>query len=245
MANNLPLAAAFATVPVLIMILYLLGGPAPGRLRVALMHLSRTTRVLLRIGTGITLAFMYVPLAVIALYAFNSRRTLKWPIPGLTLEWFDKAFHNPGVRDALLTSLKAATGATLVALLLGTLASLRRRPHRFFGRETISFLVILPIALPGVVTGMALNATFREVLVAARHRARPVHGDRRPRHVLHRRDLQQRDRAAAAHVGLVRGGVGGPRRRARGRRSGWSRSRRCARRWWRARCSRSRCRSTR
>jgi hypothetical protein len=59
--------------------------------------------VLLRIGTGITLAFMYVPLAVIALYAFNARRTLKWPIPGLTLEWFDKAFHNPGVREALRT----------------------------------------------------------------------------------------------------------------------------------------------
>ena len=128
------------------------------------MQLSRTTRVLLRIGTGITLAFMYVPLAVIALYAFNSRRTLKWPIPGLTLEWFDKAFHNPGVRDALLTSLKAATGATLIALLLGTLAAFAVSRHRFFGRETISFLVILPLALPGIVTGMALNATFREVL---------------------------------------------------------------------------------
>jgi putative spermidine/putrescine transport system permease protein len=128
------------------------------------MHLSRTARVLLRAGTAITLAFMYVPLAVIALYAFNERRTLKWPIPGLTLEWFDRAFHNPGVREALLTSLKAATGATLVAVLLGTLASFAVARHRFFGRETISFLVILPIALPGVVTGMALNATFREVL---------------------------------------------------------------------------------
>jgi len=128
------------------------------------MHLSRTARVLLRIGTGITLLFLYVPLAVILLYAFNSRRTLKWPIPGLTFEWFDKAFHNPGVRDALLTSLKAATGATLIALLLGTLASLAVARYRFFGRETISFLVVLPIALPGIVTGMALNATFREVL---------------------------------------------------------------------------------
>jgi putative spermidine/putrescine transport system permease protein len=128
------------------------------------MHLSGRARVLLRIGTGITLAFMYIPLAVILLYAFNSRRTLKWPIPGFTLEWFDKAFHNPGVREALWTSLKAATGATLVALLLGTLASLAVSRHRFFGRETISFIVILPIALPGIVTGMALNATFREVL---------------------------------------------------------------------------------
>ena len=128
------------------------------------MHLSRTARLLLRLGTGLTLLFLYLPLLVIALYAFNSRRTLKWPIPGLTLEWFDKAFHNPGVREALWTSLKAATGATLVALLLGTLASLAVSRHRFFGRETISFIVILPIALPGIVTGMALNATFREVL---------------------------------------------------------------------------------
>jgi putative spermidine/putrescine transport system permease protein len=128
------------------------------------MHLSGRARLLLRIGTGITLAFMYVPLVVILLYAFNSRRTLKWPIPGFTLEWFNKAFHNPGVRDALLTSIKAATGATLIALLLGTLAALAVARYRFFGRETISFLVVLPIALPGIVTGMALNATFREVL---------------------------------------------------------------------------------
>jgi putative spermidine/putrescine transport system permease protein len=128
------------------------------------MHLSRTARILLRLGTGLTLAFLYVPLLVIALYAFNSRRTLKWPIPGLTLDWFGKAFENPGVRDALWTSVKAATGATLVALTLGTLASLAVSRYRFFGRETISFIVILPIALPGIVTGMALNATFREVL---------------------------------------------------------------------------------
>ena len=119
---------------------------------------------MLRLGTAVTLAFLYVPIAVILLYAFNARRTLKWPIPGLTFEWFDKAFHNPGVRDALLTSLKAATGATLIALLLGTLASFAVGRYRFFGRETISFLVVLPIALPGIVTGMALNATFREVL---------------------------------------------------------------------------------
>jgi putative spermidine/putrescine transport system permease protein len=119
---------------------------------------------MLRIGTGITLAFIYVPLLVIALYAFNERRIQTWPIKGVTLDWFDKAFQNPGVRDALWTSLKAGFGATAIALMLGTLASLAVVRHRFFGRETISFLVILPIALPGIVTGMALNATFREVL---------------------------------------------------------------------------------
>jgi putative spermidine/putrescine transport system permease protein len=128
------------------------------------MHLSRGARLVLRIGTAITLAFIYAPLAVIGLYAFNERRTLQWPIPGLTLDWFGRAFENPGVRDALWTSLKAATGATVIALLLGTLAAFAVSRYRFFGRETISFLVILPIALPGIVTGMALNATFREVL---------------------------------------------------------------------------------
>ena len=82
----------------------------------------------------------------------------------MTLEWWDKALHNPGVRDALWTSLKAGLGATAIAILLGTLASMAVARHRFFGRDTISFLVILPIALPGIVTGMALNATFTQVL---------------------------------------------------------------------------------
>ena len=68
------------------------------------------------------------------------------------------------MRDALLTSLKAGLGATAIALVLGTLAALAVARHRFFGREAVSFLVILPIALPGIVTGMALNSTFTEVL---------------------------------------------------------------------------------
>jgi putative spermidine/putrescine transport system permease protein len=125
---------------------------------------SPRARLALRAATALTLAFIYVPLLVIALYAFNERRIQTWPIPGLTLRWFEKAIHNPGARDALLTSLKAAGGATLIALVLGTLASLAVGRYRFFGRETISFLVILPIALPGIVTGMALNATFGTVL---------------------------------------------------------------------------------
>src|SRR3954468_21211475 len=128
------------------------------------MYLSRGTKLALRLATGLVLAFIYVPILVIVVYAFNEGRTQRWPLEGATLEWFDKAVHNPGVRDALWTSLRAGVGATLIALVLGTLASLAVSRHRFFGRETISFLVILPIALPGIVTGMALNATFREAL---------------------------------------------------------------------------------
>ena len=124
---------------------------------------SPLTRVALRVATGLTLAFIYLPLAVITLYAFNDRTNQAWPIHGLTLKWFGKALDNPGARDALLTSLKAGLGATALALVLGSLAAFAVQRYRFFGRETVSFLVILPIALPGIVTGMALNATFRSV----------------------------------------------------------------------------------
>jgi putative spermidine/putrescine transport system permease protein len=128
------------------------------------MHLSNGTRWVLRIGTGITLAFIYVPLIVIAIYAFNESRSQAWPIDGVTTEWFSKAFHNPGVRDALWTSVEAAIGACALAMLLGTLAAYAVSRYRFFGRETISFVVVLPLALPGIVTGMALNSTFTQVL---------------------------------------------------------------------------------
>jgi putative spermidine/putrescine transport system permease protein len=129
-----------------------------------MLQLSNGTRWALRIGTAITLAFIYVPLMVIAVYAFNESRSQSWPIDGFTLDWFDRALNNPGVRDALWTSLRAGLGATALAIVLGTLAALAVARHRFFGRDTISFLVILPIALPGIVTGMALNATFTQVL---------------------------------------------------------------------------------
>ena len=128
------------------------------------MQLSGSSRWLLRLGTAVTLLFLYVPLIVVALYAFNSTRVQKWPPAGLTLDWFSKAFDNQGVRDALWTSVRAGVGATAVALVLGTLASIAVARYRFFGREAVSFLVILPIALPGIVTGMALNSTFTQVL---------------------------------------------------------------------------------
>jgi putative spermidine/putrescine transport system permease protein len=128
------------------------------------MQLSGSSKWLLRLGTAVTLAFLYVPLIVIAVYAFNSTRVQKWPPAGLTLHWFSRAFDNRGVRDALLTSVKAGLGATAVALVLGTLASIAVSRYRFFGREAVSFLVVLPIALPGIVTGMALNSSFTQVL---------------------------------------------------------------------------------
>jgi putative spermidine/putrescine transport system permease protein len=128
------------------------------------MRLSRRSALLLRFAVGVGLAFIYIPLIVVAIYAFNSSNILEWPPPGLTLDWFPKAIENEFAREAFVTTLKAGAAATMIAILLGTLASLAVARHRFFGRETISFLVILPIALPGIVTGVALNNTFTQVL---------------------------------------------------------------------------------
>jgi putative spermidine/putrescine transport system permease protein len=126
-------------------------------------RLSPTSKRLLRAGVIFTLLFIYLPLLIIAIYAFNGGTTLKWPPPSLTTHWFGVAFHDHDARQALLTSIKVGVAATGIALVLGTLASFAVARHRFFGRETISFLVILPIALPGIVTGVALSDTFTQV----------------------------------------------------------------------------------
>jgi putative spermidine/putrescine transport system permease protein len=127
------------------------------------MRLSRQSTILLRLAVAIGLAFIYIPLIILGIYAFNASKILEWPPPGLTLEWFPKAFESTAPH-AFWTSIKVALIATAIALILGTLASLAVSRHRFFGRETISFLVILPIALPGIVTGVAISNTFTQVL---------------------------------------------------------------------------------
>jgi len=119
----------------------------------------------LRIATAATLAFIYVPLLVVAVYAFNASNIQTWPISGVSLRWFERALADGSIREAFLNSVLAATGATAIALILGTMASFAVHRYRFFGRGTISFLVILPIALPGVVTGVALSATFATLSV--------------------------------------------------------------------------------
>jgi putative spermidine/putrescine transport system permease protein len=121
---------------------------------------NRTGRVLLRVATGAVLFFMYVPLALVVIYAFSDKGTSAWPPTSLSLKWIELAIANTGLRDAFLTSIVIALGATVIALLLGTLAALAVARNRFFGREAISFVVIFPIALPGIVTGMALSTTF-------------------------------------------------------------------------------------
>jgi putative spermidine/putrescine transport system permease protein len=124
---------------------------------------SRWVRIGLRLGTGLVLLFLYLPLVILVIYAFNPSRLQAWPPTGFTLDWFAEAAANPGIRRALVNSLIAGTGATGVALVLGTLAALAVQRFAFFGRDTISFLFVLPIALPGVVTGIALRTTFQTV----------------------------------------------------------------------------------
>src|SRR4051794_7411343 len=128
------------------------------------MRLSRRSALLLRLAVAVGLAFIYIPLIVILIYAFNASNILEWPPPGLTLDWFPKAIESESVHEALLTSVKAGLAAAAIALVLGTLASLAVARPRFFGREPTSFLVVLPIALPGIVTGVALSNTFTQVL---------------------------------------------------------------------------------
>jgi len=125
------------------------------------MPASRATRIGLRVATALGLGFIYLPLAIIFVYAFSEARALAWPIRGLSLRWWEQALSDPEAIDALVTSVQAAFGATGIALFLGTLLSFAVQRYRFFGREAVSFVVILPIALPGIVTGMALNSTFR------------------------------------------------------------------------------------
>ncbi|MEO6143286.1 MAG: ABC transporter permease [Dermatophilaceae bacterium] len=110
------------------------------------------------------MAFVYLPLGVVALNSFNSDRTFGWPPPSLTMKWWQLAASAQGPRDALVTSVKAGLGATALALVLGTLLALALTRYAFFGREAISLLVVLPIALPGIVTGIALQSVIQNVL---------------------------------------------------------------------------------
>ena len=128
------------------------------------MILSSRARILLRLAVILGMTAIYVPLLVVLVSSFNTSRTFGWPPSGFTLDWWGRTLSNPGVLNALGTSVKAGLGATAIALVLGTMAAFAVQRYRFFGRESISFLVLLPIALPGIVTGIALNNAFRSIL---------------------------------------------------------------------------------
>ena len=120
----------------------------------------RGLRIALRIWVGIVLAFLFIPIVLIVLYAFNQSNIESWPISHFTLHWFSLAWHDPEVRAAFLLSVRVGLFATALALLLGSAVAYALYKFRFFGREAISFLLVLPLALPGIITGIALNSFF-------------------------------------------------------------------------------------
>jgi putative spermidine/putrescine transport system permease protein len=121
---------------------------------------TRGTKIGLGVATLLVIAFLWLPLLLIMAYAFNGSTIQSWPISGLTFHWFHEAWHDPEARSSLWLSLKVGAAATAIALVLGTAAAAAIYRFRFFGREAVSFLLLLPIALPGIITGMALNSFY-------------------------------------------------------------------------------------
>jgi putative spermidine/putrescine transport system permease protein len=118
------------------------------------------TRVALRIWVVLILLFLFIPIFLIFIYAFNSSNIESWPLPGLTTKWFGATWDDPEVRSALVLSLQAGLTATGLALVLGSCAAFAIHRMTFFGRDVVSLLFVLPLALPGIVTGLALNSFF-------------------------------------------------------------------------------------
>jgi putative spermidine/putrescine transport system permease protein len=115
----------------------------------------------LKIAAGGGLLFLHVPLALILLYAFTTEdKSYQFPPPGLTFRWFAVAWNRPDIWEALGLSIRVAALSTAMALVLGTLAAGALYRTRFFGREAVTLLILLPIALPGIVTGISLRAAF-------------------------------------------------------------------------------------
>ncbi|HVA31682.1 MAG TPA: ABC transporter permease [Gaiellaceae bacterium] len=121
---------------------------------------QRTTRLALVTWSTLVVLFLWLPLLLIIVYAFNKSNVQSWPLPGFTTKWFRVAWHTQEIRDAIWLSVRVGLVATGAALVLGSMAAVAVARFRFFGREAVSFLLVLPIALPGIVTGMALNSFF-------------------------------------------------------------------------------------
>jgi putative spermidine/putrescine transport system permease protein len=119
---------------------------------------SRLSRVALAVWTALIMLFLFFPIAIIMLYAFNPSNVQSWPLSGLSTRWFSSTWHNAEMRQALWLSLRAGLISTGIAVVLGSMAAFAVARFRFFGREAVSLLLVLPIALPGIITGMALNS---------------------------------------------------------------------------------------
>src|SRR5215211_7379582 len=121
---------------------------------------SRAARFFIKLGSIVGLLFLYVPLGLVLLYSFNASVGQKWPISEFTTRYWSLAWQSTDVREALVNSTLIATAATLLALLLGSLAAFAVHRFDFFGKDAVSLLLVLPIALPGIVTAIALSASL-------------------------------------------------------------------------------------
>jgi putative spermidine/putrescine transport system permease protein len=126
--------------------------------------LSGTARRVVRVWAVLVLIFLYAPLVLVVVNAFNTSHTFAFPPTGFTTDWWVDAWNSEGMWRSLANSAVVGLGATAIALVLGTMAAFAVQRYRFFGREVVSLLVVLPITLPGIVTGIALNATFTSAL---------------------------------------------------------------------------------
>jgi putative spermidine/putrescine transport system permease protein len=125
------------------------------------MTMSRPAKWALGLIMLVGLSFIYVPLIVVLINSFNASRVFAWPPQSYTTQWWSAALNNPGAREAALTSVLVAVAATGFALVLGTMVAFALSRYSFFGRQTVSLLIVLPIALPGIVTALALRQAFR------------------------------------------------------------------------------------
>jgi putative spermidine/putrescine transport system permease protein len=121
---------------------------------------GRGSKIGFSVAAGLVLVFLYLPLALIVLYAFNKTTVNSWPFPGFSTRWFVRLWHDPAPKDAAWLSVKVALFSCAFALILGTAMAFAFARFRFFGREIVNFTVTLPIILPGVITGVALASFF-------------------------------------------------------------------------------------
>ena len=122
---------------------------------------SQRSPLSLKLAAAAGLLFLHLPILIIFVYAFTTEeKSYVWPPPGFTTQWFAVTWNRPDVWQALTLSVQVASISTVIALVLGTLCAAAISGTSFFGRETISLLVILPIALPGIITGIALRSAF-------------------------------------------------------------------------------------
>lgn len=129
-----------------------------------MLRFSRLSKISLGLIVAAVLLFIYAPLFVLIINAFNQEQISSWPIQNFSLKWWVVAYESEEIRAALLNSALVALGAMLIAMLLGSLVAFALSRYDFFGKGTVNLLVVLPIALPGVVTGVAFSNTYSNFL---------------------------------------------------------------------------------